>query len=122
MKSLRWLPALVWMGVIYLFSSLPSSELPSYGLWDTLVKKSAHLLEYALLALAYYWALGLNLKKGWLAWLLAVLYAVTDEFHQSFTAGRHPSLVDVLVYDNLGAFVSVLLTNRIVKRKQKSGV
>lgn len=64
---------------------------------------------YALLAIAYWRALGFQREKRWLAWGSAVLYAVTDEFHQSFVPGRFPSIWDVLVFDNLGALISLWL-------------
>lgn len=108
-KLPRWLPAVVLMTAIFLFSSTPSSDLPYYGFWDALVKKGGHMTGYALLALSYWYWLGFNPKKGWLAWLLAVLYAASDEFHQSFTPGRHSSIQDVLIFDNLGALLAVLL-------------
>jgi VanZ family protein len=60
-------------------------------------------------------------KKGWLAWLFAVLYAATDEFHQSFTPGRHASFEDVLIYDNLGAYLAVLLGGWALERKSRKG-
>ncbi|MCM1307962.1 MAG: VanZ family protein [Butyrivibrio sp.] len=41
------------------------------------------------------------------AWLICVLYAVSDELHQSFTAGRTPSFWDVLI-DSAGALLSAL--------------
>jgi VanZ family protein len=41
------------------------------------------------------------------SWALTVAYAVTDEFHQSFTAGRHPSPVDVGI-DSVGALLFLL--------------
>ena len=67
------------------------------------------MLSYGLLALAYLWGLRVerNDLKGNVAavrnaWLLTVLYACTDEFHQLFVAGCHASLLDVGV-DALGA-------------------
>jgi len=122
MKKLpRWLPAVALMMAIFIFSSLPSSELPDYGFWDMLIKKGGHMTGYALLALAYWYWLGFDPQKGWLAWLLAVLYAASDEFHQSFTPGRHPSPLDVIIYDNLGALLAVLITGWVLRRKTKSG-
>jgi VanZ family protein len=44
--------------------------------------------------------------------MLALIYSATDEFHQSFVPGRHPSLIDVLVFDNIGAVVALLIHNR----------
>ena len=61
------------------------------------------MLGYGILSVTYWYGFGFNSKKGWLSWLLAVLYAATDEFHQSFTPGRHPSLVDILFFDGGGA-------------------
>jgi VanZ family protein len=106
----RWLPALTLMIIIFLFSSRSSNELPNYGSWDYFVKKSAHALGYGLLALSYLHAL--PKRNYFLAWLLALIYSATDEFHQSFVPGRNPSLVDVLVFDNIGAVVALFLHNR----------
>ena len=50
-----------------------------------------------------------NKKQYWLAWLIAVLYAATDEYHQSFVAGRGPSVIDVFVFDGLGALIALWL-------------
>ena len=103
----RWLPALAVMAVIFLFSAQPSRALPDFGWADRLMKKGGHMAGYGLLALSFWHALGWRSDRGWLAWLLTVLYAVTDEFHQSFVAGRHPSPWDVAVFDNLGALVAL---------------
>lgn len=119
-KIPRWLPATTLMAAIFIFSSTPSSDLPDYGLWDVLIKKGGHVLGYALLAFSYWYWLRFTPKTGWLAWLLAVLYAASDEFHQSFTPGRRSSVEDVLIYDNLGALLGVVVTGWICKQKLKS--
>ena len=95
------------MLTIFLFSARPSSELPNFDWADRIVKKGGHMTGYALLALSYWRALGFRREKWWLAWGFAMLYAVSDEFHQSFVPGRHPSISDVLVFDNLGALISL---------------
>lgn len=97
------------MIVIFLFSSQPSSELPDFLGWDYVIKKTGHIAEYGLLAFAFHFAFRFESKYRWIAWLLAVLYAVTDEFHQSFVPGRHSSLMDVLIFDNIGAFTALWL-------------
>lgn len=97
------------MIVIFIFSSFPSDELPSFDWADFVVKKGAHMLGYGLLALSYWNAFSWSKQRRPFAWLLAVLYAMTDEYHQSFTAGRHPSVWDVLIFDNLGALITLWL-------------
>ncbi len=135
----RWLPATLMMTVIFAFSSIPSKELPSFDWADLLVKKGGHMLGYGLLALTYAWGLaGMNREgreehegKGrknvvcqmpfvagkslLLAWFLAVLYAVSDEVHQSFVPGRHASAVDVGI-DALGAALALWLHARLCSR------
>jgi VanZ family protein len=113
----RWIPALIVMVVIFLFSNTPGQKLPDYGLLDKLVKKGGHMTGYALLALSYWYALGFDPRKIGVAWLLAIGYALTDEFHQSFVPGRTPSYVDVFVFDGIGAALALLVT-RFVKKLQ----
>jgi VanZ family protein len=109
---LRWLPALFVMGVIFLFSAQAASELPDFNWADTIVKKGGHVLGYAILGMAYWRAFAFRDRNLWLAWLLTVVYAVSDEFHQSFVPGRHASLWDVLIFDNLGAAIALGLLAR----------
>ena len=106
---LRWLPALAVMVIIFSFSSLPDKVLPHFGPPDVIVKKASHMVGYGLLALAYWYALRYEKRRWWMAISLAILYAMTDEFHQSFVSGRHPSWVDVLVFDGGGAAIGLIL-------------
>jgi VanZ family protein len=105
---LRWGPALIMMALIFSASGTPGDDLPRFGVWDFLVKKSGHMLGYALLAVSY--LRGLTSAKHvkphllLLAVAMAGLYAVTDEFHQSFTPQRSPAWVDVGI-DTFGAFL-----------------
>ncbi len=101
----RWIPSLLIMAVIFTLSSLPASNLPFFGELDVLFKKSGHAIGYALLGLAYYYALPPRLASGyrWLvALMMALLFALSDEYHQSFVSGRTSSLRDVAI-DGLGA-------------------
>jgi VanZ family protein len=104
----RWGAALILMGVIFLFSEIPSDELPDFRWADIFVKKSGHAIGFGLLALSYWRGLGMEKDRMWLAWMLALLYAITDEFHQAYTPGRIASAVDVLI-DSLGAGLAILL-------------
>jgi VanZ family protein len=106
----RWGLAVLMMVVIFTASSFPSRDLPNFGLWDRLVKKGGHMLGFALLAVAY--ARGLagearpTRRQLLMAVVLAGLYAITDEFHQLFVAGRGATATDVLI-DTVGASLGV---------------
>jgi VanZ family protein len=106
---LRWLPAILIMTVIFGFSSTPSTKLPNFGQWDFVFKKGGHMFGYGLLACAYWYGLRFEKRCWGLALLFALLYAVSDEFHQSFVPGRHPSWVDVLGFDSGGASIGLAL-------------
>jgi len=116
-KILKWLPALFVMLVIFLFSAQPSPDLPNFDWADKIVKKGGHVVGYALLAWSYWHGFDYQKEKRWLAWLFTVLYAVTDEFHQSLVSGRHPSVWDVVIFDNLGALISLWLVQKITSRR-----
>ena len=118
-SPLRWLPAVLIMAVIFGFSSTPSTKLPSFGLLDFVVKKGGHMLGYGLLGLAYWYGLRFQKRRWWLALLFAILYAISDEFHQSFVPGRHPSWVDVLGFDGGGALIALSLGNVWLVRKKR---
>lgn len=100
----RWAPLFLWMAAIFIVSNQPSGALPAYGPWDVVVKKGGHFLAYALLALLARYA-GLRAPA---ALLLAVAYAISDEFHQLFVPGRNGSVADVVI-DGLGALSALLL-------------
>jgi VanZ family protein len=118
----RWLPAVFMMGIIFWFSSQPSSHLPNFDWADQIVKKGGHMLGYALLALSYWHALGGKPSNRRPAWLLAILYAATDEYHQSFVTGRYPSAQDVLFFDNLGILIALLFIGRKQTRPDQPGL
>ena len=117
-RILRWFPALLVAAAIFIFSSLPGRELPSLGTWDFLAKKGAHALGYGLLAASVWGGLSWNRKLWWLALVAACAYACTDEFHQSFTPGRHPSIVDVGI-DTLGAGIAVAAVFLAMKKGRR---
>jgi VanZ family protein len=105
-----WLPVVFWAGVIFAFSAVPSlgTEL---GTWDLVLRKLAHVSEYALLGLL----LARATRRPVVAVALAAGYAVTDEIHQTFVRGRHGAPLDVAI-DTTGALVGVLLWLRWNRR------
>jgi VanZ family protein len=116
----RWLPAIVVMGLIFAFSSIPGRDLPSLGPLDFLAKKTAHALGYGILAVAFWYAQGWKPERRRVAWLLAVLYALTDELHQYFVPGRHSWLLDVAVFDAGGAFLGLWLAGMLRRRASQA--
>ena len=98
-----WLPVVIWAALIFTISSVPSLD-SGLGLWDTVLRKIAHVGEYAVLGALLYRAV----RREPDAIVLGSLYAVTDEVHQSFVTGRHGSPVDWLI-DTAGVVAGVLL-------------
>jgi len=113
-----WAPPLVLMAVIFFFSAQPNLS-SGLGWIDHLGRKVVHASEYALLCFLWWRALRTVMDRTDAllpAWIIATLYAVTDEFHQTFVAGRHGTWVDVMI-DSLGAGVFVLLTLRAQRQR-----
>lgn len=145
MRRLKaWTPAALWMGVIFMMSAMPgeasghtsgtlvsallglisflfgekaAANLP-LDLIHLMIRKGAHMAEYAVLFFLYHRALRLEGAKrpGLCALGLCALYAATDEFHQGFVAGRGPSMIDVGI-DSLGAGITWGM--KCIKRKRK---
>lgn len=99
-----WGPVILQMVVIFIASSIPDLRALPGGISD----KSGHGLGYAILGAVLLRALARgrlrNVTWGLLAAtvLLATLYGVSDEFHQSFVPGRTPDAHDVMA-DAIGA-------------------
>jgi VanZ family protein len=122
-----WGPPLVWMGGIFCLSAQP--DLPhAPGPWlDTLLKKTGHAAAYGVLAWFYLRVLQQHLGSGRSLVVfrvasigLAVAYALSDEYHQTFVPGRDGNLLDVAV-DGAGACVAMLLDRWLARRRALSG-
>jgi VanZ family protein len=113
-----WLPVIAWAGLIFAFSAQPNLRFVPDQTLDFLVRKAGHMGEYGILALLLWRALATTTAWRWPgAWAvaLAVLYAITDEFHQGLVAGRHESAVDVGI-DAAGALIAVVAAGVIRAR------
>ena len=81
-----------------------------------ILRKCAHLTEYAILCMLFWWALRKPVREdprpwswpeaGWSV-LLVALYAGSDEFHQLFVPSRDASLRDVAI-DTIGAILGIV--------------
>jgi VanZ family protein len=106
-RALRlWAPVVLWAGLIFALSSIPDLG-TGLGGWDLLLRKIAHAGEYAVLGALLVRAL----RRPGAAVVFGALYAVSDEVHQSFVAGRMGSPVDVAI-DTVGVVCGVFLWER----------
>ena len=125
-----WIWVAAWMGVIFFFSTdlfsgpQTSRVIGPFLKWfipdisdetirdiQLVVRKAAHVLEYAILSILSCRALAKHTTSRPLPWavlgqavLIASVYAVLDEWHQSWTAERFGSLLDVGI-DSVGAII-----------------
>lgn len=114
-----WGPVVVWMGVIFALSSQPSLPRFPFVVPDKVFKKSGHFVEYAILAGLCWRALrqtGRTRYPAIWAFVITVLYATSDEWHQTFVPGRNGRPLDVLI-DAAGALTS-LTALHLWKRSQ----
>jgi hypothetical protein len=112
-----WLPVALWAALIFALSSVPSLS-SGLGGWDYVLRKCAHVTEYAALA----WLLARAIGREAPAFVAGVLYAVSDELHQSFVRGRHASPVDVAI-DSVGLLIGLALWRRgRLRRPARSAV
>jgi VanZ family protein len=131
---------IIWLSTIFMFSSQKEEETKKTS--DTFdvvinvvikderkkpsakwfVRKLAHFTEYFILAL-----LIINVIKDyriinykWLIFtmIMCTLYAISDEYHQSFVAGRQARILDVCI-DSSGALLSTLIYIIFNKNKLK---
>ncbi len=101
-----WVPVVLCAGVIFALSSIPSLS-TELGIWDLVLRKLAHLVEYAVLGALLYRAL----RREPAAVALGSLYAVTDELHQAFVPGRQGHALDWVI-DTVGVVAGVFLLSR----------
>jgi VanZ family protein len=106
-----WLPVILWCAVIFALSAVPSLR-TGLGAWDLIVRKLAHVTEYAVLAALLVRAT----KQPPVALLLGTLYAASDEFHQTFVRGREGRPRDIVI-DAVGLIIGVLATHRVSARR-----
>ena len=139
-----WLLVFLWMTIIFSFSSRPATDsneqsyqvgrlvcsiiIPSFNEMpeteklayleniNFAVRKTAHMIEYAILGILL--AIAMNNKRKPVALAIGILYACTDEFHQLFVAGRSGQIRDVMI-DSAGVLLGVFMIAVIFRKKQR---
>ena len=139
----RYLPLVLWLGLIFFASTgefsasntsliigpllhwlFPNITDERVALVHFFVRKLAHFTEYAVLALlairAFINSSQKSIKRHWflISLLLVALYALTDEFHQSFIPSRTASIYDSLI-DTSGGLTALILYSIGRRRKER---
>ena len=113
MKFIKlWLPVFVWGYIIYYLSDIPGLG-TGLGVWDLILRKGAHITEYFILTILLVRAFRRSFRMSFaflIFWpsVISFLYAVSDEYHQSFIKNRCCTPWDVLV-DTVGILLVVFL-------------
>jgi VanZ family protein len=105
---LAWAAVIVWAAVIFALSATPNLRFAQTDTVDFIVRKAGHVAVFGMFAVLLWRAISLS-RRRWailLSFGLTVAYAASDEFHQSFIVGRHPSPVDVSI-DATGALIAL---------------
>lgn len=147
-RILSWIFVVIWMGLIFSQSHKPAAESNklskgvteiiietvekispdtevdiSVSRFNHILRKNAHFFSYLLLGILTLNALissGIDgYKRIGFAFLICLLYAASDEFHQTFIPGRGGQVKDVII-DSCGALVGIGL--RFMKGKVKVNV
>ena len=114
-----WLPAIVWMIIIFVLSSRQSVEVSSEFIINFFVFKSFHVIEYAILYFLVFRGFYRNLhpRASRNAFIISLLYAITDEIHQTFVPTREGKLRDVFI-DLIGITLAYWVVSVRLPRRQ----
>jgi VanZ family protein len=104
-----WLPAIAIAAIIFALSARPNLRVTEGDL-DLVLRKLAHMVVFGLLAAGCLRGLTFHGVRGRAALVgaasLATAYAISDEFHQTFVAGRSGAPLDVAI-DLVGILVAL---------------
>lgn len=142
-----WLPVVLWAALIFSASGDKKSVQHSSRIIEPfvrwlipdvsdetvrttvlVVRKCAHVTEFAIFTLLLLRAANATLWKSNTAWngkaakfafVVSVLFAISDEIHQSFVPGRQGAVMDVVI-DSVGAGGALFLL-WLFRRRTKNG-
>lgn len=111
----HWIALLLWMALIWFLSSIPDLRSGFPTLWDLILRKLGHMIEFGVLArLAY----RVRPNRAW-AGTFSLFYAIADELHQHFVPGRNGAALDVLV-DAAGIAISLFVITLPPRRSSRT--
>jgi len=109
-KYEKWILVLLWSAGIYFLSSRPLAFFVSIDYWEVWIRKLAHIFVFGVLTFLIFRILKYTEKRHiywdlfW-AFIFTVLYAISDEYHQTMVPGRYGTVQDVLI-DSIGIFIA----------------
>lgn len=132
-KYIKWGLVVIWAALIFIFSSQTGEvsgqnnrfimnilsrigidlDAITGGIGNLIIRKAAHFTEFMVLYILLYNALNDDFYKRpslIIALALTVIYAISDEIHQSFVDGRGPAVLDVLI-DTAGGLFGAAVIN-----------
>ena len=132
-KHINILLVLIWMAVIFIMSSFNATEssnqsniivniivnifnINNINLVSFIIRKLAHFTEYLILGILTYNLINNHNKKTYIAIIICVLYAISDEIHQMFVPGRSCQILDMTI-DSIGSITGIYLLKLINKYK-----
>ena len=124
-KKLSLLSVLIWMIFIFIMSSFNASEssaqsniivnfisnifnINNIELISLIIRKLAHFTEYFILGILTYNLIKKYRKKYYIAIIICIIYAISDEIHQIFIPGRSCQITDILI-DSIGAITAIYI-------------
>ncbi len=113
-KYEKYVSLFLWLGAIYVLSNNSLKEFVIItDWWEFIIRKIAHMFEYGVLTYLIFRILSQTEKRhlNWnLFWsfVFTIMYAISDEYHQSFIAGRTGTYRDVII-DSVGGIVALWL-------------
>ncbi|MBS3157999.1 VanZ family protein [Candidatus Woesearchaeota archaeon] len=116
-KVFYWLLVISYMSLIFYLSSIPSIDIVTK---IPINDKILHAAEFFILAALLHMCFNIadnkmiNKNRYFLAITITTIYAISDEFHQSFVPGRVADIFD-LTADSIGA--SIILIFKFVNKK-----
>lgn len=144
-KKISWIAVFIWMSIIFYLSAQPANEssnlssgvtelafniinniLPNVEFnideFHYIIRKLAHFTAYFILAILTINALRTSKVYGYksiiIALIISIIYAASDEFHQSFVPGRGPAIKDVFI-DSSGAVTGLFVYLLVFKVKKR---
>lgn len=122
--------------MITIFGKIPGLKMGTFdkdilsSYMELPVRKIAHMLEYAVLLATIYIPIHINFKiklshKAIISYIIALLYAISDETHQLFVPGRSGRVIDVCI-DSIGIITSLIILTiifvKIQKKQERKGL